>query len=65
MSEKDLAHMARTLFTVIVGAAALKAALGTLSRPMQGAGIAPSIRNQQRSQSLVEDYEGPEYDEFI
>jgi len=43
---------------VVLTAAAVKAALGTLSRPMQGVGLAPSLRNRRLGQVPLEDLDG-------
>lgn len=61
MTPKELG---KTLFSIIVTAAALKAALGTLSRPMQGGGTPPSVRNRRLGQVPVEGLEQPRYDEL-
>lgn len=57
----SLAKVGHTMLQLILTAAALKAALATLSRPMQGAGTAPSIRNKRLGSVPVEDYDGLAY----
>jgi len=48
-------RVAKVLFNILVTAAAIKAALGTLSRPIQGAGVPPSVRRKRLGQVSLED----------